>query len=146
MPLYRSILIPTDGSATAQSGVVRGLELARLMNTTVTIISIVDVKATASLTQGLGAPDVHSYQLEASETAAAMAMAAAKKQGVIAESIVRRGSPALDIIEESAHHDLVVMASRGRTGVGHALLGSVAEKVVRFAECPVMVIKTMDSD
>ena len=57
MPLYRSILIPTDGSATAQSGVVRGLELARLMNTTVTIISIVDVKATASLTQGLGAPD-----------------------------------------------------------------------------------------
>ena len=89
---------------------------------------------------------MHSYQLEASETAAAMAMAAAKKQGVIAESIVRRGSPALDIIEESAHHDLVVMASRGRTGVGHALLGSVAEKVVRFAECPVMVIKTMDSD
>jgi nucleotide-binding universal stress UspA family protein len=142
MPLYRSVLIPTDGSKTAQSAVVRGLELARVMNATVTIISIVDVKATASIAQGLGAPDMHSYQLEASETAADMAMAAAKERNVVAVSIVRRGSPALDIIEESAHHDLVVMASRGRTGVGHALLGSVAEKVVRFADCPVLVIKS----
>ncbi|MDW5563606.1 MAG: universal stress protein [Methanomassiliicoccus sp.] len=142
MALYRKILIPTDGSKNAQAAVVQGLELARSLGAKVTIMSIIDVQAAVSIQQGLGMPDVYSYQQKAAEAAAETAMAAAREAGVQAEAIVRRGSPALDIIEASKDHDLVLMATRGLTGMKHFLLGSVAEKVVRFAACPVMVIRT----
>ena len=45
------------------------------------------------------------------------------------------------IVEESANHDLVVMGTLGRTGFSKLLLGSVAERVIRFAKCPVLVVK-----
>jgi nucleotide-binding universal stress UspA family protein len=49
----------------------------------------------------------------------------------------------LDILDYAHTHqiDLIVMATHGRTGLAHALIGSVAEKVVRKAPCPVLTIK-----
>jgi nucleotide-binding universal stress UspA family protein len=142
MPLYKRILIPTDGSKNAQAAVIKGIDLAKMVGADVTIMSVIDVQATVSLQQGLGMPDIYAYQQKAAEAAAEAAMDVAKRSGVHAEVIVRRGSPALDIIEASEDHDLVVMATRGLTGAKHFLLGSVAEKVIRFAACPVMVIRT----
>jgi len=53
------------------------------------------------------------------------------------------GSPAHEIVElaELGHFDLIVMGTHGRKGVMHAVLGSVAEKVVRRAKCPVMTVR-----
>lgn len=144
MVLYRKILIPTDGSMNAQAAVVEGVELAKTIGAEVTIMSIIDVQATVSLQQGLGMPDVYGYQQKAAEAAAEAAMRAAEKVGVKARSMVMRGSPARDIIEASRDHDLVLMATRGLTGARHFLLGSVAEKVVRFAACPVLVMRTAE--
>lgn len=55
---------------------------------------------------------------------------------------VSLGEPAWDIckIAEEEHCDLVIMGSHGRTGLGHVLLGSVAERVVRLSPCPVLVV------
>ena len=61
--------------------------------------------------------------------------------GVEVKAVSKMGSPANDIVEASKNYDLVVMGTIGRTGVSKLLLGSVAEKVVRFAECPVLVIR-----
>jgi universal stress protein A len=57
--------------------------------------------------------------------------------------VVRFGSPALEIVRfaEEEGIDLVVMATHGRTGLRHILLGSVAEKVVRQSGVPVLTIK-----
>lgn len=141
MRWYRKILIPTDGSAGAQTAVSSGLDIAKRLNADVTIISIVDVRALISIHQGIGVPDQYAYQQGAADAAAEAAMKLAKEMGVRATAIIRRGSPAYDIIEESKGHDLIVMATKGRTGVAHFLMGSVAEKVVRFAACPVLVIR-----
>jgi nucleotide-binding universal stress UspA family protein len=53
------------------------------------------------------------------------------------------GSPAHEIVElsELGHFDLIVMGTHGRRGVSHAVLGSVAERVVRRAKCPVMTVR-----
>lgn len=142
MAIYKRILIPTDGSMNAQAAVLRGVELAKVMGAEVTIMSIIDIQAAVSIQQGMGMPDVYGYQQKAAEAAAEAAMKAAEEAGVQARAIVLRGSPARDIIEASREHDLVVMATRGHTGARHFLVGSVAEKVVRFAYCPVMVIRT----
>ncbi len=56
---------------------------------------------------------------------------------------VRFGSPVREIIHaaEELQADLIVMSTHGRTGLRHVLVGSVAEKVVRFAKCPVLTVK-----
>jgi nucleotide-binding universal stress UspA family protein len=69
---------------------------------------------------------------------------ALRDQGVgEVHSRVGIGSPAHEIVElaELGHFDLIVMGTHGRTGVAHAVLGSVAEKVVRRATCPVLTVR-----
>ena len=53
------------------------------------------------------------------------------------------GDPGLEIVKlaEKLHADLIVIPSRGRTGLAHILIGSVAERVVRLANCPVLVLR-----
>jgi universal stress protein A len=55
--------------------------------------------------------------------------------GVVYEMIVQ--------LAASIGADLIVIATHGRTGLAHVLMGSVAEKVVRYAECPVLTIRTV---
>jgi len=56
---------------------------------------------------------------------------------------IRHGSPAQEIVNAAPdlHADLIVMCTHGRSGVSHILMGSVAEKVVRNATCPVLTLK-----
>ncbi len=56
---------------------------------------------------------------------------------------VIQGTPYLEITQKArkAKVDLIVMGTHGRTGVGHLLLGSVTERVVRMAHCPVLTIR-----
>ena len=56
------------------------------------------------------------------------------------------GAPERLIIElaKQKHADLIVMGTHGRRGLSHLLLGSVAERVVRTAECPVMTVQQTD--
>lgn len=51
------------------------------------------------------------------------------------------GSPTSEIINASEHADLIVMGTHGRSGLGHFLMGSVAERVVQGAQCSVLIVK-----
>ena len=80
------------------------------------------------------------------EKAAEQEMARLKQEmlsDVEHETVIRIGNPADEIVK--AEHDfgvdLVVMATHGRTGVSHLVLGSVAERVVRESICPVLTIR-----
>jgi nucleotide-binding universal stress UspA family protein len=59
------------------------------------------------------------------------------------ETAVRRGDSVEEIIAYAAERrvDLIVIATHGRTGLGHVLLGSVAERIVRESPCPVLTIR-----
>jgi nucleotide-binding universal stress UspA family protein len=66
--------------------------------------------------------------------------------GLRVEQCVREGYPAT-VIEEEAQlqrADLIVIGSRGLSGLKHLLLGSIAERVVQKAHCPVLTVKTED--
>ena len=65
------------------------------------------------------------------------------EQGFAASSQVIQGRPAQVVVKHAATTgtDLVVMATHGRTGLPHAVLGSVAERVLRAAPCPVLTVK-----
>ncbi|MCX8072498.1 MAG: universal stress protein [Candidatus Binatia bacterium] len=64
-------------------------------------------------------------------------------QGAKVQTLIKSGSPA-QVIADTAKRikaDLIIMATHGRTGLAHALLGSVAERVVRLAPCPVLTVR-----
>jgi universal stress protein A len=63
--------------------------------------------------------------------------------GFIVDTAVITGPPARAIVEHASagHFDLIVMGTHGRTGLSHALLGSVAERVVQKAPCPVLTVR-----
>jgi nucleotide-binding universal stress UspA family protein len=140
MKWYRSILIPTDGGESTRQAIEHGLALAKLLNADVTALSVIDPSNIASASQSLIASD-RTFQVEGATAAVDEVIALAKELGVRASTEVRMGNPAQDIIEMSAKFDLIVMGTRGRTGLPHLLLGSVAEKVVRGAHCPVLVVR-----
>src|SRR5262249_30794599 len=62
--------------------------------------------------------------------------------GVKARSLLREGAPDEEIVAaaEAERADLIVVRTHGRTGLAHALLGSVAERVVRGTPCPVLTV------
>jgi nucleotide-binding universal stress UspA family protein len=72
-------------------------------------------------------------------------MAALAVRAPGAEVVIRDGSPRHEIlgVAASRHADLVVMGTHGRTGLAHALFGSVAEHVVRHAAVPVFTIRCL---
>lgn len=70
-------------------------------------------------------------------------VAEARKRGVaVREALSEPGSPAHTIVEvaKKGGYDLLVLGTHGHTGLAHALIGSVAERVVRHASCPVLTV------
>lgn len=69
-----------------------------------------------------------------------------RKLGIPVTTVVREGYPATVIESEAEEHpaDLIVIGTRGHGGLKHMLLGSVAERVVQKAPCPVLTVKTPD--
>jgi nucleotide-binding universal stress UspA family protein len=67
----------------------------------------------------------------------------AATERITPETMLLQGVPFAEIVQfaREGSYDLVVMGTHGRTGLRHALLGSVAEKVVRKAHCPVLTIR-----
>jgi universal stress protein A len=65
------------------------------------------------------------------------------KKGQPHRTVLKSGAPAQSIIDtaRSAKADLIIMATHGRTGLAHMFLGSVAERVVRTAACPVLTVR-----
>ena len=65
------------------------------------------------------------------------------KKTIKVETVVRQGKAFVEIIKTAKEKDmdLIVMGSHGRTGISHMLMGSVAEKVVRKANCPVLIVR-----
>ncbi len=143
MKPFERILIPTDGSENAKEAATRGLELAKLMDAEVTTVSVMD---NGSLYFGRGSRQTavlsYPYLEEEANLAVDQVSQEGKAMGVVVKKIVMKGVPANEIIKASKDYDLIVMGTFGHTGLSHLLMGSVAEKVVRFASCPVLVIRT----
>ncbi len=68
--------------------------------------------------------------------------------GISSEFVVTRGYPEAVIVElaRDKSADVIVMGTRGRTGLAHVVLGSIAERVLREAPCPVVTVKGQRDD
>ncbi|MCX6650961.1 MAG: universal stress protein [Methanomassiliicoccales archaeon] len=140
---YKKILIPTDGSKNSNKALEHGLQIAKLSNAEVTALSVIDISKPSSRVQSMTSMPLGNPEADVADAAVKEATEMAKAMGIKITPEVKMGSPAFDIIAMSDKFDLIVMGTQGRTGLPHLLIGSVAEKVVREAKCPVLVIKAM---
>ena len=145
MDLYQRILVPTDGSEYTKAATMHGLALAKLAGAEVTALFVIDDNVYMTKTWGTvmptGVPDLTKVLEDEGKRAVARVQAEGEKMGVKVVTRIEWGTPASKIVQDSAKFDLIIMGSLGRSGVSKFLMGSVAEKVVRFAECPVLVVK-----
>ncbi|OYR43469.1 MULTISPECIES: universal stress protein [unclassified Halorubrum] len=141
---YRNVLLPTDGSDRAVEALDRAVALAARSGATLHVLSVVDVG-----TIGAEAYSGTDALVSASEETVADAVAVAEAAGVETVERVEVGSSAARGIRSYiADHDvdLVVMGTRGLTGVERYLLGSVAERTVRTSPVPVLTVPESDSE
>ena len=146
--MYKRILIPVDGSETANKALVTALQLARETGGRVRLVHVVEELAYLS-----GYTEFGGYSGELitaiRETGTKLlndAMAIAQAAGVEADNLLldNFGGRLAEVVADAAKQwnaDLIVLGTHGRRGVGRALLGSGAEQIIRLAPVPVLVVR-----
>jgi nucleotide-binding universal stress UspA family protein len=140
---FKRVLCPVDFSDDSKHAIDIAAEFAKRSGATITLCHVVEVPITYS-----GEPLISDFlgDLEKRSTQR-LQQAADELRAKVPVAVTTRttiGSPGgelLEILDKDPTFDLVVMGSHGRTGIRRVLLGSVAEKLVRHAACPVFVAR-----
>lgn len=148
--MYQRILVPIDGSATAERGLKEAVELAKLCRSSLVLLHVVEVypvmmeMATATTWEQIS-NDLRAQGQRVLDQARQRVVA----EGIACEAHLEDAAAArvCDVIVEQARQrrcDLIVMGTHGRRGVSHALIGSDAERVLRMAPVPVLLLRSGD--
>ena len=145
MNTFSKIVVPVDFSTHADEAIRTAADLSGRYDASVTLVHVYEPIA-YTLPEGyvLCSPQ----QLADLLTELDRLLASAKRDAEAAgarrvETQQLQGVTASEIVEFAKTHgiDLIVMGTHGRTGIRHAMLGSVAERVLRRAPCPVLTVK-----
>jgi len=142
-----TILVPTDFSDDANKALETATDLAKLAGAKILVVHAYHVEIPLATPLGGDSyrlPEGFYEQLRSEATEQVDAVAAdLRSKGIEASGIACQESASSAIVEQAARNsaDLIVMGTRGLTGVKHVLLGSVAERVVRLAPCAVLTVK-----
>lgn len=143
----KHVLIPIDFSACSKHAIEAGVAMAKQFGAKVRLLHIVEPAAAAPLALAGMLPQGEMVErLEENARELIRKLVDEHKDEVEIEGVVAAGSPPLEVsrFAERNKTDLIVTATHGRTGLSHVLLGSVAERLVRHAPCPVMVVPTRE--
>jgi nucleotide-binding universal stress UspA family protein len=143
LPIHR-ILLPIDFSPGSQAAVDLGLQIGRALGAAVTVLhAYVAPNALVALVPGASVETDQQHERDMLARQLETIAAELRASGVTeTHTMLVVGPPKQTIVEQAraGHFDLVVMGTHGRTGLSRLLLGSVAEHVVRHAECPVATV------
>lgn len=135
---WKNILLPTDGSRYSNAAVDKAIELAANYNSTITAVSVVDVTDEFSSE----APEAVK---ELMQNAKQFVEEVRKRAGGINISTLVKEGETYEVIINLARElmsGIIVMGSHGRTGIKRFLMGNITEKVIGYAGCPVLIVKT----
>ncbi len=148
--MYENILLTTDGSKYSKKAGEHAIELAKLIGSNITVLSVIETSYIQTLPEGdliermedvmkkegQNALDSFAQQLEMSNCNGSC-------ENITLKTELKVGSPSETILEtiKEENIDLVIMGNSGKHGLDRFLLGSVAEKVLRSATCPVLVVR-----
>lgn len=144
--MYQRIMVAVDGSATSDRGLQEAINLARDQQAKLAIVHVTDIVVVFGAGQFPGA--YVEATREIARRVVEHARKAAQDAGIETEiqspEIVTSGYHVGDKIGECAREwkaDLLVAGTHGRRGVSRLLIGSVAERIVRAAPCPLLLVR-----
>ncbi|HET9232716.1 MAG TPA: universal stress protein [Candidatus Eisenbacteria bacterium] len=141
---FTRILVPTDFSEHSELALETAMELAPAGGTVVLCHIVDDAPLTYGYI-GVAVPtqDMLARLAQEAEKDLRAFKPQTSKPDVLLERRVVHGNPYLEIVRlaEEESVDLIVLGTHGRSGLKHFLIGSVAEKVLRKAPCPVLVVR-----
>jgi nucleotide-binding universal stress UspA family protein len=152
MITLKRILVPTDFSEPADAALTYGRELAGRFGATLHVLHVAENVYIATLgaeTYAAVAPDLQREIENTARVRLDELILDSDGSGPRAEAVVlTSASPAFAIVDYAKDHDidLIVMGTHGRQGFTHLLMGSVAERVVRMASCPVLTVRHPERD
>lgn len=142
--MYQRILVPVDGSATANFGLDEAIRLAKLTGARLRLVHVVD-GVTLSTGLELASGDILGLLVDAGAQILTEARARVEASGVAVDTFLPEagGGRACDVVIAQAklwNADLIVIGTHGRRGVGRPFIGSDAEQIVRTAPVPVLLL------
>jgi nucleotide-binding universal stress UspA family protein len=145
MTLPRTFLVPIDFSRGSEAALDYAVELAGKLDAKVHLLNVIGIPALGVPELGVALTSTVIEQLIADNQSGLEKLAAPRRaSGRIGETLLKTGD-ARDVINQTCVDykiDLIVMGTHGRRGFSRALLGSVAETVVRTAPVPVLTVRT----
>ncbi|MDQ3366020.1 MAG: universal stress protein [Myxococcota bacterium] len=147
--LPKNILVPTDLSPGAEEALDYACELATQLGAQIHLVNVIGIPALGLPELGVALTSTVIDSLIADNQKALDALANSKCGRANIGQVLLKTGDARDVINQTALEvgaDLIVMGTHGRRGVTRALLGSVAETVVRSAPCPVLTVRTGKGD
>jgi nucleotide-binding universal stress UspA family protein len=143
--MYRKILVPLDGSKTAEGVLPHAKALAYSEGAEIILLNVV---ANPAMEFAFSDPGIAAQTVTEEEELGKKYMkeveARLKSEGFSVSTLITEGSAANAILKtgEEIGADIIAMSTHGRTGPAHWIIGSVAERVVRHSKIPVMLIRS----
>jgi nucleotide-binding universal stress UspA family protein len=145
----KRILVPVDFSAGSRKALRYAVAFARQFNARLSLLYVMPVNYFVGSEFGPVDFPLPEAELRRNSEKQLAALAAQDVAGAVAvETRVRQGQPVQEIVEHAREGEvsLIILSTHGRTGLRHVLMGSVAENVVRYAPCPVLVVRELERE
>lgn len=143
-----TILVPLDFSATSTKALAYAIRMAEQFGSKIVLLNVIEPIATPDFAY-------HPLMLESEESRAAARRAveaAARKarlpDAMLDHIVIRNGTPFAEITAaaRTLKVDLIIITTHGYTGLKHVFMGSTAERVIRHAPCPVLVVREKEHE
>lgn len=140
---FKKILIPIDGSDHSIRAAEMGISLAKLLGASLTFAYVIDKLMLDRFEKEKGLEQLEHELSNDGERYIKYVSGLAEKNGLPVTSLITKGIPFEQILklQKEWQSDLIVMGSSGRRGADRILIGSVAQHVIEYATCPVLVVK-----
>lgn len=151
MTAYRTLLVPTDFSEYTHMALDHARVLAKAFSARIVLLHVIPEESRELLFRTAADGHVDDVEIVFQKMVEASQLQLEQLLSDMEEDRVKRlvlvGHPVLEIVNQARIEaaDLIVIPTHGRTGISHVLFGSVAEKVVRKAPCPVLVVRASAS-
>jgi len=147
----KTILVPIDFSEPSRKALQYALSFAKQFNAEMLLLHVIEYTPLAVASPPLPIIQDETTRATLHESAAKQLAALRNEtgsQGAIKASVRDGTSAHAEIVKaaEEGNIDLIILGTQGRTGLVHFLIGSTAEKVVRHAPCPVLVVREREHD
>ncbi len=139
----KKILIPTDGSEYSIRAAEYGLSIAKMLGAEVIVLYVLDTIVLDQIVKVTERETADRELKQDGQRYINYILNLAEKQSIKAASLLLKGRPFEQVLQitKGLEIDLIVMGTYGRRGAERILIGSVAEQVIEYATCPVLVIK-----